>query len=255
VRRGRAARRLGCVEEPDVPHVLLPRKRKVPAHLRGTFHLHRRDLLAEEQSGPATSVELTLDQCLRGLPWPDALSVADSALRHDVPPSVLRRLARTARGPGAVPLRRVAAEARREAANPFESSLRAVALDVAGLHVRPQGRVELPDRTIHPDLVDDDLRIVLEADSFLWHGHRSALRDDARHYDELVVAGWLVLRFAWEDVMHDPAWVRSVLERAVALRGGRTEAHLVPTAAARRRDGCTRCGSGPGVRSVRLTAP
>jgi very-short-patch-repair endonuclease len=54
-----------------------------------------------------------------------------------------------------------------------------------------------------PDLVDEDLRLVLEADSFEWHGDRVALRDDARRYDLMVVNGWRVLRFAWEDVMFD----------------------------------------------------
>ena len=63
------------------------------------------------------------------------------------------------------------------------------------------------------------LRIVLEADSFEWHGDRAALRRDARRYDLLVANGWTVLRFAWEDVMHDQDWVRSVLAAVV----GRTE--------------------------------
>ncbi len=70
---------------------------------------------------------------------------------------------------------------------------------------------------MRPDLVDDRLRIVLEADSFEWHGGRSALARDARRYNTLVVDGWLVLRFAWEDVMHDPRYVRAVLVAATAL--------------------------------------
>ena len=52
---------------------------------------------------------------------------------------------------------------------------------------------------------------MVEADSFEWHGDRAALRRDARRYDLLVADGWTVLRFAYEDVMHDQAWVRSVL--------------------------------------------
>lgn len=77
-----------------------------------------------------------------------------------------------------------------------------------GLHVRPLvliGDLELLGR---PDLVDVELRTVLEADSFAWHGDRTALRRDARRYDQFVVAGWLVLRFAYEDVMSDPRWGR-----------------------------------------------
>ena len=55
-----------------------------------------------------------------------------------------------------------------------------------------------------PDLVDEHLRIVVEADSFEWHGERAALRADARRYNAFVVNGWLVLRFCWEDVMFHP---------------------------------------------------
>ena len=59
--------------------------------------------------------------------------------------------------------------------------------------------------------------MVLEADSFEWHGDRAALRRDAKRYNLLVVEGWLVLRFAWEDVMFDPDYVRQVLVAVVAL--------------------------------------
>jgi Protein of unknown function (DUF559) len=71
------------------------------------------------------------------------------------------------------------------------------------------------DRALRPGEVVR--RIVLEADSFAWHGDRSALRWDARRYDNLVVRGWLVLRFAWEDVMHDQDYVRHTLQAISAL--------------------------------------
>jgi hypothetical protein len=56
-----------------------------------------------------------------------------------------------------------------------------------------------------------------EADSFEWHGGRAALASDARRYNMLVVAGWMVLRFSYEDVMFHPDDVRPVLVAAVAL--------------------------------------
>ncbi|MCW2843636.1 MAG: hypothetical protein JWN22_1552, partial [Nocardioides sp.] len=77
---------------------------------------------------------------------------------------------------------------------------------------------------VRPDLVDERLRIVVEADSFEWHGKRSALARDARRYNSLVAAGWLVLRFAWEDVIHDPDHVRRVLADVTGLAERRTEA-------------------------------
>lgn len=130
----------------------------------------------------------------------------------------LRALARDARGPGARQIRRVAGVADGRAANPFESALRAIALDVPGLVV-PQRSVRAGQRFLgRPDLVDDALGIILEADSFEWHGGRAALVRDARRSNAFVVEGWLVLRFTWEDVMFHPDQVRLVLESAVAAR-------------------------------------
>jgi very-short-patch-repair endonuclease len=162
---------------------------------------------------------LTLEQCLRTLPFDEALAVADSALREGAAPEVLQVLARDVRGPGAPRVRAVLATATGLAANPFESVLRALTLEVPGLRVRPQVQIG----GFRPDLVDEDLRIVLEADSFAWHGSRAALRRDAQRYNELVIQGWLVLRFAWEDVMHRPELVRETLARAVLCAQRRSE--------------------------------
>ena len=157
--------------------------------------------------------------CLRSLPFDEALAVADSALRHQsVDEGGLVELAAGVRGAGAARCRRVAAEASGLAANPFESVLRAIALDVPRLRVVPQLVIRAKDFSVQPDLVDENLRIVLEADSFTWHGNRQALRWDARRYNNLVARGWLVLRFAWEDVMHDPDYVRSILLSATGAR-------------------------------------
>lgn len=100
--------------------------------------------------------------------------------------------------------------------------LRAIALRVEGLHVKPQRPIETPRLYARPDLVDEDLRIVLEADSFVWHGGRAALARDARRYNLLVIEGWSVLRFTWEDVMHDQKYVRAVLVGITDLVAGRT---------------------------------
>ena len=133
--------------------------------------------------------------CFRSLPFDEALTVGDSALRHDhVLHGALEGLARSARAPK--DLRRVAREARGEAANPFESVLRAIALDVPGLSVIPQ-RVIRGRRGRHARTWSTwTWCIVLEADSFEWHGGRAALDRDANRYNRLAVEGWLVLRSA-----------------------------------------------------------
>jgi hypothetical protein len=115
----------------------------------------------------------------------------------------------------------VARHASAEAPNPFESGLRACAISVAGLDVRPQVAIHDGGFLGRPDLVDEQLRIGVEADSFEWHGSRAALRRDAQRYNAFVVRGWLVLCSSWEDVMFDQAYVRQVLVAAVSERSQR----------------------------------
>jgi very-short-patch-repair endonuclease len=218
---------------PAEPHVTVRRKRRLDKQQSLGVQVHYADLLPEEiTDGIATNREVTLAQCLRQLPDDEALAIADSALRHGEPVSTLRRVAQAARGPGAPKVRRIAAQARGEAANPFESGLRSIALSVPGLDVEPQVTIRSPGLRARPDLVDRVLRIALEADSFEWHGDRAALKRDARRYNLLVVDGWIVLRFAWEDVMFDPDYVRSVLCSVVALVAGPAEVCCVHRCAA-----------------------
>jgi very-short-patch-repair endonuclease len=206
---------------PREPDVLVPKNRKVSPSRREGIALHR---------GPTgqcfrrvTSPARTLVDCMRALPFDEALAVADSALRHgSVTRAELVGLAAGTRGPGAARCRRVAGLADGRAANPFESVLRAIALDVPGIDVRPQVEITGRGFSVRPDLVDVERRLVVEADSFAWHGDRSSLRWDSQRYNNLVVRGWLVLRFAWEDVMHDPAYVRRTLTAVAALVGRRT---------------------------------
>jgi very-short-patch-repair endonuclease len=208
-------------EQPALPEVTVPKHRRCR---REGVRLHWADLHEDDvREGTVTSRERTLVDCLRKLPFDEALAIADSALRNeDLTKGQLLALAATVRGPGAPRVRRVAAHADGRAANPFESVLRALAIE-AGLDVVAQ--LPMWDRGVRarPDLVDEVRGLILEADSFEWHGKRAALRRDCRRYTAMVVAGWRVLRFAWEDVMHDQEYVRSVLA-AVSRPPERTEA-------------------------------
>ena len=163
-----------------------------------------------------TRVQTVVD-CARSLPFDEALTVADSALRE----GVVRRqdlLASAAASPrtGRQRALRVVRSADPRADNPFESCLRAIALAVPGLQVQPQlvvpgiGRADLGDRR---------LRLLLEADSYEFHSDRAAFRHDIRRYTAMVRAGWLVVRFCWEDVMQRPDEVHAVLADMVTLSG------------------------------------
>lgn len=103
----------------------------------------------------------------------------------------------------------------RRAANPFESCLRALALD-AGLGVLLQYPIPVRDHVLHPDLVDPLRRLVLEADSFSHHADPSAFAQDCYRYNDLVVRGWRVLRFPWVAVVAQPWVARRTLAELVA---------------------------------------
>ncbi|MDF9717709.1 hypothetical protein INN71_10530 [Nocardioides sp. ChNu-153] len=186
----------------------------------GGVELFYADLAGEH--GPATSPVRTVLDCGRRLPFPTALAVADSALRHGVERDALDRAARQVRGKGGPAVRRVVAAASPLAANPFESVLRGIALE-AGLDAVPQGGVEVgglgltggDPEVVHPDVVDRERRIVLEADSWEFHSDKEAFQRDCWRYTVLVAHGWLVLRFTWWQVMLHPGWVRECVRRAV----------------------------------------
>jgi hypothetical protein len=202
---------------PAQPHVTVPRNRNLTQAQRAGVSIHYGEV--EEHEDVVTCQERTLVDCLRGSGFLDALAVADSALRDGFGDTRLRVLVRDLRGPGSAQARRIAAMADPRAANPFESALRGIASEVDGLAVVPQVSLRHGTRFLgRPDLVDERLGIVLEADSFEWHGGRQALARDARRYNVMVVHGWLVLRFSWEDVMFHPDDVRAILEAAVTER-------------------------------------
>ena len=116
-------------------------------------------------------------------------------------------------------VRRVFECAHAEAANPFESAMRAIVLDVPGLTVEPQVRIDDSAGFVgRVDLADRRLRIVVEAESFEFHGEKEMLDRDCQRYSRLSADGWLVLRFSWVHVMTKPDWVRAVVTAAVGSR-------------------------------------
>jgi len=215
---------------PERPDVTVRRKRRLSREQADGVAVHYADLDPGDVVAGVTSVARTLVDCLRSLPFDEALAVADSALRHrSVTHEQLVAIAAAVRGPGAPQARRVAREASALAANPFESVTRAIALDVPGLDLRPQVVVRDRSGRGRVDLLDRERRLVVECESHSWHSRRGALRRDCRRYTKLVLLGWRVLRFAWEDVMFHPDYVRECLEAAVALVVHQP-AHLAPDA-------------------------
>lgn len=216
---------------PDRPQVWVPRNRRMSRAQHSVADIHRQRLYPDDIAGGVTTKVATLRDCLRQLPEDEALAIADSALRSGEF-AALRHAAITAQGSGSARVRRIAAHASADAANPFESVLRSIVLRVPGLAITPRHLITAVEPWARVDLADIDRRIVMEADSFEWHGKRERLRSDCRRYDDLVADGWTVLRFAWEDVMFEQDWIESVLRKVVALSDRRTELPIVPIRAA-----------------------
>ena len=206
---------------PSRAHVTVRRNRHLTAAQRARAEVHWADLTTEERwSGVTTPLRTVLD-CARTLPFAEALAVADSAVRSGrVTRPELVSAAAGLRGRGAGAARAVAAAADGRAANPFESVLRAILVDVPGLDLRPQ--VEIADTGLYAvvDLADVRLRLVIEADGYEEHGTRRGFTRDCRRYTELAIHGWTVLRFAWIDVMYHRDWVRWAVESLLARRRG-----------------------------------
>lgn len=200
------------VKAPTRPWVTVPRNAKVKNRRRVNL------VYADLEDRLVTGCVRTVVDCARRYPFAHALAVADSAIRHgDVDQTVLVRTAAQVRGRGAAHARRVARHADGRAANPFESVLRATAID-AGLTVEAQGLVPAGGRDLHPDVVDREHRLAIEADSWTWHGGRDAFERDCWRYTVLTLAGWRVLRFTYAQVMNEPAWVAACLRDAAATR-------------------------------------
>ncbi len=125
--------------------------------------------------------------------------------------------------------------------------LRAIAADVPGLHVEPQQWVGRVGRV---DLLCVRNNLVIEADSWEFHGERSAFVRDVRRYTSFVRLGFAVVRFTWEEVMFQQDYVRDVLAAMVALgppwvRGARLGQAPTPALLCPNIGGCSRTRSSP----------
>ena len=121
---------------PEQPHVTVSPRRNLPAHRRVDVIVHWRSLDASDihDDWVTTPVRTVIDCCL-DLPFAEALAVFDSSWRAGLKPKEVQLAARCLPSRQRDRVWRVAAAADARAANPFESVLRAIAMDVSGLSV------------------------------------------------------------------------------------------------------------------------
>ncbi len=210
------------VERPDEHHVTVGRDRS-RARWRGTV-VHRSDLRPEDvrvRDGVAVTAptRTVLDLC-RSLPLPEAVAAADSAMRLGLVTADELTSACVAL-PAARGRARVARVVRLvdPACGSVLESLCRVLLVLAGvgppetqLLVRGRGG-RLLGRV---DFAWPVARLVVEVDGYAFHADRASYRADRRRTNALVLEGWRVLRFSWEDVRDQPEQVVAAVRAALA---------------------------------------
>jgi hypothetical protein len=167
-----------------------------------------------------TVLRTVLDLC-RTLPLAEAVAAADSALRRGLSLQALRTaLCRLPAGRGRALVARVLALVDVRCGSVLESLLR-VLLHVHGVRA-PQSQLAVRGRggalVGRVDFAWPDVRLVVEADGFAFHADRRRYRDDRRRSNALVLAGWRLLRFSWEDVVQQPEQVVAVVREALVQR-------------------------------------
>jgi hypothetical protein len=213
-----AAQRHGWGQKlvPEKPDVCFPRNHRVDPEARKVLVPHWLDIDEGDVEAGVTTKRRTLIDCLRNLPVDESLPIVDSALRaDDLTYAELQRLAHGMKGRGRTRAMAVARLASSKPPNPYESTLRGLAAQVAGLTALPQHPVKAWGRTLHPDLFDPGLGLVIEAESFQWHGKTAALTRDCLRYNAFALVDLTVIRFSWYQVMFQPEYVVDVLVRCV----------------------------------------
>ena len=111
-------------------------------------------------------------------------------------------------------IRSLAEGTRSEAERHLVSLLRknGIAGWVANLRVRAGGRTYVLDIAFARE------RITVEVDSRAFHTDTRAFQDDRTRQNDLVAAGWTVLRFTWEDIVDRPADVLRRIRGILAER-------------------------------------
>lgn len=102
---------------------------------------------------------------------------------------------------------------------PAESDLETLTIEVLRRHGLPapvrQLEVIVGGRTFRLDLAYPTEQLVIECDGFATHGTRDAFERDRERQNLLVLDGWTMLRFTWQQICRNPDWVAEQVGRAL----------------------------------------
>ncbi len=121
--------------------------------------------------------------------------------------------------PGASLARRVLEQLDADAA-PAESTLETRLLWVIGHAGLPapvrQHPVEISGAIYRIDMAYPEQRLAIEGDGFEFHSGREVFERDRARQNDLVLAGWRVLRFTWRQICRASEWVADQIRRALS---------------------------------------
>jgi very-short-patch-repair endonuclease len=215
--------KLPLLKAPEKPHITVPAKR----HPRSgpPAVLHWASISDEDRPNRLTSMLRTVTDCLRILPFGEALAIADSCLGKGISHQELVAATMSMRGPGSGRARQVATLATAGAESFLESMLRALLIQACIEGFETQVVVERGWVRARVDLGHRELKLALEAEGYEFHGSSKEFAADCRRYNELVAAGWLILRFTYQQVLYEFDWVIDVIQQLMLSRstGGTAE--------------------------------
>jgi very-short-patch-repair endonuclease len=84
---------------------------------------------------------------------------------------------------------------------------------------RPERQYEVAGGRYRLDYAWPAARLAVEVDGYGHHSDLEAFRHDRRRQNDLVLAGWTVLRFSHDDVLRRPAQVAAQIWAALAASG------------------------------------
>lgn len=175
--------------------------------------IHRRDLSARRISRcgglPVTTrIDSLLDH-LTTLRFGEAATLADRALQRRwlTPADVSRRLEEYSGRPGVAILRRIAAQLGDGAAAESERTLHRLLRRAKVSGWVPNYRLMVAGRTYFVDVAFPAARLAVEIDGLAYHSDAERFQGDRHRQNDLVGAGWTVLRFTWWDLETRPDYI------------------------------------------------
>jgi very-short-patch-repair endonuclease len=79
----------------------------------------------------------------------------------------------------------------------------------------PQYPVRIGPADYRVDFAYPDQLLGIEGDGFEFHARRQRFEDDRARQNDLVLAGWRILRFTWRQICGRPDWVVEQIDRAL----------------------------------------